>query len=248
MARERITLLKTAVDIVPLESLEEEILAMLDRPGPKQIVFLSVWDLLRARRNTEYRLLVNNADLVIPGSKSLIRGASFLKLPVPVRYNPFSFIIHVLRVLDNHYKSAYLLGSRKKSLLQAERNVRATFPGIQIVGRYVGFYPKNAEQSIIMAVKKASPSLVLVSNGIPGRERWIYRNKKYFSSSIFLWHRDVLDIFADRKKRVSARTFDRGLEIWPEILKNPFKLFLFFPFIRYLFLLVFYRLFKTDRK
>ncbi len=51
MAVERIHLLKIPVDILPPEDMEHEILALLEKPGTKQIVFLSVWDLLKARKN-----------------------------------------------------------------------------------------------------------------------------------------------------------------------------------------------------
>lgn len=81
-------ILDVPVDILRPEDLEIEILELLAKPGTKQIIFLSVWDLFKARRRG-YQDCVNNADLIIPVSKSIIRGASFLKKEIPVRYNFF---------------------------------------------------------------------------------------------------------------------------------------------------------------
>jgi N-acetylglucosaminyldiphosphoundecaprenol N-acetyl-beta-D-mannosaminyltransferase len=244
MSIQRITIAGVPVDICRSQDLENEVLELLSKPGTKQVVFLSVWNLLKARRNSEYAECVRNADLVLPVSKSIIRGARFLKKSVPVRYNPFNAVIEILSVLESHYKSVYLLGARKMTLQKAESNVRSTFPSLQIVGRYVGYYPKNAEEAVVEAIYKASPSLVLVSEGIKEKDFWAYRRRNQFASSIFLYYRDALGIFSERIKRVSEKTFNNGLEIYSEIFHNPFKIFLIFPYLCYILILVWYRLFK----
>lgn len=246
MAVQRIKLLGVPVDILPPQDMETEILELLAKPGTKQIVFMSVWDLLKARRKNDYAQCVREADLVLPVSKSILRGARFLKKDVPVRYNQFTAVISILSVLENHYKSLYLLGGRKKALMAAERNVRSTFPGLQIVGRYVGYYPKAVENDIVQAIFKASPSLALVSDGIREKDCWSYTRRNRFSSSIFLYYRDGIGIFSERIKRVKEKTFERGLEIWSEILHNPLKLFLIFPYIYYIVCLLWYKLFKRN--
>lgn len=244
MSIQRITIAGVPVDICRSENLEEEVLELLAKPGTKQIIFLSVWNLLKARRNSEYAECIQNADLVLPVSKSIIRGAKFLKKSIPVRYNPFNAVIEVLSVLESHYKSVYLLGARKMTLQKAEANVRATFPSLQVVGRYIGYYPKNAEEAVVEAIYKSSPSLVLVSEGIKEKDFWAYRRRNQFSSSIFVYYRDALGIFSERIKRVNEKTFNRGLEIYSEIFHNPFKIFLIFPFLWYILIIVWYRLFK----
>lgn len=246
MAVQRIKLLGVPVDILRPQDMETEILELLAKPGTKQIVFMSVWDLLKARRKNDYAQCVREADLVLPVSKSILRGARFLKKEVPVRYNQFTAVISILSVLENHYKSLYLLGGRKKALMAAERNVRSTFPGLQIVGRYVGYYPKAVENDIVQAIFKASPSLALVSDGIREKDCWSYTRRNRFSSSIFLYYRDGIGIFSERIKRVKEKTFERGLEIWSEILHNPLKLFLIFPYIYYIVCLLWYKLFKRN--
>ncbi|MEE1166596.1 MAG: WecB/TagA/CpsF family glycosyltransferase [Treponema sp.] len=244
MGIQRIVVAGVPMHVLPREDIEMEILELLAKPGTKQIVFLSVWGFLRARHKGDFRNCVLNADLVLPISKSLIKAALFLKRPVPVRYNPFSIVIEFLSILDSHFKSIYLLGSRNQTLHTAERNVRDTFPSLKILGRYQGYYPKNAEGNIIQAIYKASPAMVLISDGIKEKDTWVYRRRNQFSSSIFLYYKDCFGIFSKRIHRVSEKTFDRGHEIWHAILRNPLKIFLVFPFIHFLFILLFNRLFK----
>lgn len=244
MAIQRITVLGVPVDIVQPQNLEAEILELLAKPGHKQIIFMNLWDLLRARRNNEYSKCVRNADLIIPTSKSIIKGAKFLKKQLPVRYNPFNLVIRVFSILEEHYKSIYLFGGRKKTLLTSEKNIRKTFRHLQIVGRYVGYYPKSVEPDVISAMYKASPSLVLVSEGIKEKDCWSYTRRNQFSSSIFLYYKEALGIFSERIKPISDKTFEKGHETLHEALKNPLKYFLVFPYMGYILSLVYYRLFK----
>ena len=104
----RIELLGVPIDVCRPENLEEEIMKILEKPGTKQIVFLTIWDLLKARnKKKDFGDCLRNADLVLPVSKSILKGARFLKLEVPVRYNPFNAVIQILNVLDQHYRSLY---------------------------------------------------------------------------------------------------------------------------------------------
>ncbi len=244
MSIERINLIGVPVDICRPEEMENEILELLAKPGTKQIIFLSIWDLLKARRRGDFADCVKNADLILPVSKSILKGAKFLKKDIPVRYNQFKAIIQILSILDSHYKTLYMLGSNKITLQKAEANVRATFPGLRVVGRYVGYYPKQVEADIVQAIFKAQPSLVLLSDGIKEKNCWSYRRRNQFSSSIFLYYMDTFGIFSERIKRIREKTFDKGNEVFVEILHNPFKIFLIFPYISYLFILLWHKLFK----
>jgi N-acetylglucosaminyldiphosphoundecaprenol N-acetyl-beta-D-mannosaminyltransferase len=250
MALKRIELLGVPVDVCRLNELDGEIIRILEKPGTKQIVFLSVWDLLRARnKKKDFCECLKNADLILPISKSIISGAKFLRYEdIPVRYNPFDATILFLSAVDQHYKSIFLLGGRKKTLQQAERNVHETFPNIRIVGRYVGYFPKDCEADVITAIHKASPSLAIISEGIKEKNLWAFHRRDKFASSIFLYYNDCLGIFSKRIRRVSEKTFERGHEIWSEIAHNPFKIFLIFPFSLYVLLLLWSRFFRKPKK
>ena len=245
MSSNRISLIGVPVDICSPENLEGEILELLSKPGTKQIVFLSIWNLLKARHKGDFADTIKNADLILPISKSILKGAKFLKKEIPVRYNPFNAVIQILSVLDSHYKSLYLFGSTKKTLTKAEKNIHDTFREIKIVGRYVGYYQKSVEDDVIQAIFKAQPSLVLLSDGIKEKNCWAYRRRNRFSSSIFLFYKDSFGIFSERVKRVKDSTFEKGHEIYSEILHNPFKIFLILPYLWYIIVLIWYRLFKN---
>jgi len=241
--RQRVNLLKVPVDIISPEHLGDFVYDLLKEEKEHNIVLLSLWDLLRARRSGEYRSYITRASLVIPISKSLISGIKFLTGKKAFRYMPFDFIVSMLTILENREMSCYLLGGRTKVLLKTEKNIKQTFPKLRIVGRFTGNFRKQDEATIIKAIKKSSPSLLLVGKGVRGRERWIARNNITLGYGMRLWCSDIFDVFAEKKKHPSRSSFDKGLECIGYCFQNPLKFFRIFPYIGYKFLLLFNKLF-----
>ena len=242
-------LLKVPLDIVPPEDLSDIIFRLLPNRGDaeapvkgRDIVLLSLWDLLRARRNGEYRNFVLNAALVIPISKSLVSGARFLTGKKVIRYMPFNFAIGLLTLLEKWEDSIYLLGGKLRILRKAEKNIHSTFPRLGIIGRCAGYVRKHEEPGIIEAIRKTSPSLLLVGKGVRGEELWIARNSKRLNTGLRLWCSDLFDVFAEKKRRPSDAVFENGLEGIGLFFRNPFRIFRLFPFFRYKLLLLFYKI------
>ena len=237
----RINLLGIPLDILPEDKIEDLVASFEDGKN-HQIVLLSLWDLLRAKRNLEYRTMIAGASLVLPISLSLVRGSRFLKKEEPIRYMPFEFVIKLLGALEKKGKSAYLLGSSRTRIQKAETNIKSTFPGLRVVGRYAGHYPKNVERFIIEAIRKATPSLLLIGMGVPGKERWIPRNLPRFDAGIYLWCSDLFEVFAKSRGKPSKKLFRRGLEWIPYTARRPWKIYRLFAFVWYELLLLVARL------
>lgn len=214
----RISVLGVPVDIIAPDDLEEVVKAMYSDGKNHQIVLLSAADLSRARRSGEWRTMIAGASLVVPVSRSIVRAARLMRRPEPVRYEPFDFIVRLLGILERWGKSAFLLGSSPKSLAKAAKNIKATFPGLKVVGGHSSRFPKSFHPKIVEAIRKATPTLLLVGRGVPGAERWIPRNMKHFNAGLQLWCSDVFDVFAERRHRPPAWLFSKGLEglfYWP---------------------------------
>jgi N-acetylglucosaminyldiphosphoundecaprenol N-acetyl-beta-D-mannosaminyltransferase len=246
--RERIELLNVPLDSIMPEDLVTVIYKLLTMEGPHNLVLLSLWDLLKARRNGEYKSYVKTSALCIPIAKSLVSGAQFLTRKKPFRYMPFDFVVNLLSILEMREMSIYLLGAGKKILRQTEKNIRQTFPGLQIVGRYPGSFKKYQEEAIVAAIRKAAPTLLLVGKGVRGGERWICRNNSRLGNGIRLWCSDLFDVFSNRKKRPSRAIFDHGLEWIGFCIRNPLHIFKIIYYLYYKALLLFYRLTKKPSK
>ena len=245
-AIERTSLLNVPLDIVAPDQLEETVYRLLKESGGKDIVLMSIWDLLRARNHYEYRPFVQRSAMIIPISKSLVKGVKFLKKKKVYRYMPFDFVINLLSILEKRELSIYLLGGRMRSLKRTEKNIRQTFPQLRIVGRFIGNFKHQEEQTILQAVRKAAPSLLLVGKGVKGGEHWIARNDMLLNNGLRLWCSDLFDVFAERKKHPSRKVFERGFEWIGFLFQRPWHIFRIIPYIYFKFLLFMYKLFNLN--
>jgi exopolysaccharide biosynthesis WecB/TagA/CpsF family protein len=82
-------------------------------------------------------------------------------------------VIRLLSLAERFNRTVYLLGGRKDAVEKAERNLRDSFRGLRLVGRHAGYFPKSQEKNVLLAIKKATPTFLLVGSGLPGRDLWV---------------------------------------------------------------------------
>lgn len=238
----RIYLTDIPVDNISLEDLEQKTKEMTTDEKVHQIVFITTLDLLKARRNAEYEQCLRNASLVIPTSKGLVRGVKFVKNKNLVRHMPFEFVIRLLGALENQQLSLYLLGQKKDQLLTIENNLRTSFPKLKIVGRFSGFFPRELQTDIITAIKKATPSLLLVGRGLPGKDMWVYSMRKHVNPGIMLWCGECFDIFSGKKERIPKSAWDSGTYKISDFIRRPWRFLRIFIYFYYALLLLVHRI------
>src|SRR6056297_2846914 len=81
----------------------------------------------------------------------------------------------------------YMVGSKPEALQKASGNVRDSFPGLRMVGRYAGYFSQDVEKDVILAIRKASPSVLLAGDGLKGKALWLKRNEASFGFGISLF-------------------------------------------------------------
>lgn len=234
----RIRLLGVPVDDVSEEALGDTIRALASDGGKHQILFLDLKGLLRARGKSDYAGMVQEASLVVPTATSILKGAAFLGLPVPHRHNPFAFTIKMLGALEQAGGTLYMVGSKPEALQKASGNVRDSFPGLRLVGRYAGYFRPDVEKDVILAIKKAGPSILLAGDGLKGKDLWLKRNELSFGFGISLFCDSCFRIFSGRRKRIPNKSWDRNSWWIPGLLVRPWRWLVVFRYIWYGLLLL----------
>lgn len=240
----RIKVLDVPVDSIGADATPQVVADLLDNGQHNQIVFLSLRGLLRARHDPELLRCLRDAALILPVSLPIVQGARFLGVGALTLFNPFEHIIRILSVIEKAKGSVYLLGARKEVLEVAEENLKGSFHGVRVVGRFYGFFPRGVEGDIVTAVKKSSPSMVLVGTGVPGRDRWILKHRRELNPGISLYAGRCFEIFAGREKQTSKKLHAVGLGVLSGIGRRPWRLAAVFPWLYYLVLLLVHRIFK----
>ena len=213
---------------MPVDSFEPDMAGshhqLLENGEHNQIVFLSLRGLLRARHDPEFMRCLRDAALVLPVSLPIVQGARFLggRQPEPLQH---------LRAHHPHsqrYREDQGLGlppGRAQGGAGGGGGEPAgSFHGIRVVGRFYGYFPKSVEGDIVTAIKKSSPSMVLVGSGVPGKDKWILRHRKDLNPGISLWAGNCFEVFAGREKQVSRKLHAAGLGVLSGIGRRPWRL------------------------
>ena len=238
----RIRVAGVPVHILAPSDLENVIVHALRDEQPFQIVFLRLWDLMRAKWNREYKRMLDRAGLVLPVNRAIQLGARFQQKRAPVRYAPFDAVIRLLALLERRGCSMYLLGGSASELRRVDGNLRQTFPGLRMLGRHVGTYPRAHHDAILTALRKIEPDFTLIGPGPNGRACWVARNRAFLPRGIYLWSAEVFEILADKRRRTPREAFERGTDFISDGFRNPWRLGRLPAYLWYLLLLLYHRL------
>lgn len=226
-------LLGINVDSIPEEEIYDYLLILTKQERPVQIVLLDTYLLMKALFNKELADIINSSELVIPISKGIKFGLNFLKKKLDHIYNYFNFTIRLLAYFTDFKKNIYILGGNEKSILRAEKNIKSSFPGIRLMGRYHIKYKKEFEKDLLTAMQKTSSSLIIISMNRPKQEKWIASKISNFKHGVFIGVEHFVDIIGAKyssEKKVNKNSYRGKI-----IKKNPFRIFYY---VLYLMLLI----------
>ena len=241
----RINILDVPVDIVKEEDLEKVITTLSENGGINQIILLDFVGFMKARRRkSEWHRALKEAALILPVSHRIINASRFLKKEKLVHYKGFDFIISLMGILESRRKSAYLVGTTKKRIQKSFTNLKNSFPDLRFVGRHQGKWDRDREGDILMAIKKASPTLLLAGRGIKGKDLWLHRHKDDFNPGIILWNKNCYEIIGGRKGKPSETAASRFFRNTAKCLFLPWRWVRLFRQIWYWILLLWTRLFR----
>jgi len=148
---------------------------------------------------------------------------------------------HWLETVPRATLDGLLEDGRPAELKRVDGNVRRTFPGLRLLGRYVGTYPKTHHDAILTALRKAAPNFTLIGPGPTARERWVARNRAFLPPGIYLWSAEVFDILAEKRNRVPREVFERGTDFLHDGLRRPWRVLRLPVYGWYLLLLLYHR-------
>lgn len=111
-------------------------------------------------------------------------------------YNALKVLNNLLSALEMKNGTVFLLGGENQTLQKAEMNLRATFPGLRIVGRAPGNYSGANEAAVILAMQKSTPSIIIAGSHLENGELWIPRHMCFVKSGIFFYHQSIMETLA----------------------------------------------------
>ena len=187
---------------------------MIVTPNPEIVMF--------ARKDIEFKEVINNAELIIPDGIGVIYGAKILKTPLKERVAGFDLICNLFD--DNTTeKRVFLLGAKPGVAELAKINLEEKY-NIKVVGVQDGYFNDDAEDDIIEQINNSGANILLVGLGMKKQEMFTYRNKEKLRVNITIGCGGTIDVFAGVVKRAPKIFQKLGLEWLYRLLKQPSRI------------------------
>jgi N-acetylglucosaminyldiphosphoundecaprenol N-acetyl-beta-D-mannosaminyltransferase len=181
---------------------------------------------VRARREPEFKQILERADLVVADGMAVIYAARFLGTPLQDNVGGRLLLdAFAARAAARGYR-LFLLGGRDARAAEAAADsLRARHRGLLVAGTYSPpFVPEFDEAEtcrIMQAIHRAAPDALFVGVGTPKQEKWIARNLDRLEVPVSVGVGAALDMLAGRVRVPPRWMTEVGLEWLCKLLQEP---------------------------
>ncbi len=222
--RQTINLLGVNIDILDTEALGRKIIDFAGLDGKRSVMYVNADCMLIARRNENYRRILNDCDLVYADGAGVVLGARLWGHILPGRSTAADFMPDFCRKFAGKGLRLFFLGAACGVADEAAARLRRDIPGLRIVGTHHGYFTPDQEEEVIAGVNKAEPDIVVVGFGAPGQEMWMSKNRRALNAPVVWGVGGLFDFLSGRTRRGPRILLDNGFEWLCRLFTEPRRL------------------------
>ena len=193
--------------------LQAETPRIIFTPNPEMV--------MHARKDAEFRRVLNSADLVIPDGIGIVYASRLTSSRISRRVPGIELVADIFAHIKDTGNSVYLLGAAPGVADAAAVRLAEQFPGLNIVGTRHGYFADADDDAIITAINAANPDILLVGLGFPRQEKWIYHHKNHLDTKLLIGVGGSLDGLSGRIRRAPEIFQKLGLEWFYRLIRQP---------------------------
>ncbi len=183
---------------------------------------------VRARKDKEFRKIINGSALVLPDGIGLIWAG---RLEAKKKKQKLTNLQRIIGV-DLVYKTTetlkeegkfFLFGSKEGVAREAGKRLATLYPGVKILGVASGY--NYIDEDIVKKINKTKANILFVALGSPKQEKWIAKNlSKMLFIKIAIGVGGSFDFISGKIKRAPLWIRACGLEWFWRLLCQPWRL------------------------
>lgn len=227
--RDKINILGVNIDKLTFKDAEERVKSFLNSNTINTIYTPNTEIVMEARKDNEFKELLNKGDLVIADGIGLIYASKIKKKALPERVTGVDLSMRILHIANENNYSIFLVGGKPGVASKAAQNIKKEYPNINVVGHHHGYFKgthtgyKGHEEEIqvINEINESKPDIVFVGFGAPKQEKWIDENKEKLKCKVIIGNGGTVDILAGTVKKAPDIFRRLGLEWFYRLMKDP---------------------------
>lgn len=175
---------------------------------------------MKAREDEQYKKVIDQATYITADGIGVVKAAQLLNKPIPERVTGYDTMLELLQLAQTKQYSIYLLGGQQETLEKAVTNIKASYPGINIVGQHNGFFDWK-DNTIQQEIEVAQPDLIFVALGVPRQENWIAETLPSLQKGVCIGVGGSFDVIAGTVERAPMAWQKANLEWLYRLIKQP---------------------------
>ncbi|HNV96990.1 MAG TPA: WecB/TagA/CpsF family glycosyltransferase [bacterium] len=183
--------------------------------------------ILKASCDSEFRAILNNADLSLPDGFGVILASIFLGNPIYKRVTGSDLSNKLFELADKKQYKIFLLGGMGDSAEIAKTKLELKYKNIEIVGATSGFenikdISAQENENIINIINNSGAQILFVGYGAPFQEKWIFDNlSKMPRVKVALGIGGVIDFVSGYAVRAPKLIRKIGMEWFWRLITEP---------------------------
>jgi len=171
--------------------------------------------------NRELIQAYNNSDLINIDGMSMVWAMRFLGYSVPERVACPDLANDVLKLAEKENYSIFLFGAKEASLSQSIKNLKNSFPKLNVAGHRNGYYQASEELAIVEMINNSNPDILLLGMPSPQKEFFVEKYKDQLQVKYFFGVGGFFDILSGKIKRAPVWMQKSGLEWFYRFIQEP---------------------------
>ncbi len=166
-----------------------------------QIVTANAEIIYQASQNDKMRQVINNAQMVTADGSGVVWASKQLGDPLAERVTGIDLVNSICQASAKDGWKLYILGSAPGVADTAADNIRAKYPGCNIIGTHHGYFDAEQEQNILTELRELKPDVLFVALGAPKQEYWIADHIQQLGIPVAMGIGGSMDVLSGNVKR-----------------------------------------------
>lgn len=192
----------------------------------KAMMFTPTSELIvRSASDSFLREVYNRADLLTIDGYVVYYAARVFACPVKEPVSAVRLMFNFLKSAHERKYRLYMLGAKDEVVNKVVENLRAQYPGINIVGWHNGYFDFDKDEAVVEDIKKNKPDVLFVALSTPLKEKFISKNLEAMDIPVSIGVGGSFDIIAGKYSLAPEWISRIGLEWLYRLFQEPKRLF-----------------------
>jgi N-acetylglucosaminyldiphosphoundecaprenol N-acetyl-beta-D-mannosaminyltransferase len=222
--RQSLKILGVRIDKSSYQSALENAKELIESEGSRYIVTPNPEVLVAAKKDAQFKKVLNRSDLSVPDGMGLVWLARLTGKNVGERVTGVDLTEGLASLAEEHEFNMYLLGADKGVAKKASSVLKKKHPKLKIIGTYSGSPDPKFDSLTIKRIGNKDIDILVVAYGAPKQEKWIARNLPRLNVKLAIGVGGAFDYISGEKKRAPVFLQKIGLEWAFRLVSEPWRL------------------------